>query len=58
MLGLNKLGKASNRLVSTFETKVREGQQHLEKLLGDTGVVDHAKYRGPHGQDHRCINLR
>lgn len=43
MLGLNKLGKASNRLVSTFETKVREGQQHLEKLLGDTGVVDHAK---------------
>ena len=43
MLGLNKLGKTANRLVSAFETKVREGQQQLEKLLGDTGVMDHAK---------------
>jgi polyhydroxyalkanoate synthase len=43
MLGLDKFGKTANRLVSTFETKVREGQQHLEKLLGDTGVMDHAK---------------
>jgi len=43
MLGLNTLGKTANRLVSTFEEKVREGQQHLEKLLGDSGVMDHAK---------------
>ncbi|MDO6823445.1 alpha/beta hydrolase [Marinobacter sp. 1_MG-2023] len=43
MLGLNKLGKTANRLVSTFETKVRDGQQYLEKLVGDTGVMDHAK---------------
>ncbi|PCM45493.1 PHA/PHB synthase family protein [Marinobacter sp. ANT_B65] len=43
MLGLDKLGKTANRLASTFETKVREGQQHLEKLLGDTGVMDYAK---------------
>ncbi|RBW49881.1 PHA/PHB synthase family protein [Marinobacter sp. F3R11] len=43
MLGLDKLGKTANRLANTFETKVRDGQQYLEKLLGDTGVMDYAK---------------
>jgi len=43
MLGLDLLGKTTSRLVNTFETKVREGQQQLEKLLGDSGVMDAAK---------------
>src|SRR5690554_5455067 len=43
MLGLDLLGKKTNQLVGTFEKKVREGQKQLEKLLGDSGMMDAAK---------------
>ena len=43
MFGLDTLGKAVKQLVNRFETNVRQGQQQLEKLLGDAGVMDDAK---------------
>ena len=42
MFGLDTLGKAVGQLVNVFETNVRQGQQQLEKLLGDAGVLDDA----------------
>lgn len=42
MLGLNTFGKAANTLVNGFETNVRKAQQQLEKLLGESGVMDAA----------------
>ena len=42
MFGLDTLGKAVGQLVNGFETNVRQGQQQLEKALGDAGVLDAA----------------
>lgn len=43
MLGMDTLGKTVSQLVNQFETNVRQGQQSLEKWLGETGVMDDAK---------------
>ncbi|MCL7945764.1 class I poly(R)-hydroxyalkanoic acid synthase [Marinobacter sp. ATCH36] len=43
MLGMDTLGKTVSQLVNRFESNVRQGQQSLEKWLGDTGVMDDAK---------------
>src|SRR6056297_1547540 len=42
MFGLDTLGKVASHLVNGFETNVRQGQQQLEKMLGDAGVLDDA----------------
>lgn len=43
MFGLDFISKTTNQLVKTFEDNVRQGQQQLENLLGDTGMIDDAK---------------
>jgi len=43
MLGLDFLNKTATQLVKTFEDNVRQGQQQLEKLLADTGMVEETK---------------
>ncbi|MFN2362353.1 MAG: PHA/PHB synthase family protein [Marinobacter sp.] len=43
MLGMDTLGKTISQLVNRFESNVRQGQQGLEKWLGDSGVMDDAK---------------
>lgn len=42
MFGLDTLGKAASQLVDALESQIRQGQQQLEKLLGDAGVLDEA----------------
>ncbi|WP_372964589.1 PHA/PHB synthase family protein [Marinobacter sp.] len=43
MLGLNFFGKTADQFLKTFEPRIRESQQQIEKLLGDTGMMDYAK---------------
>ena len=39
MFGLDFVSKTATHLVKTFEDNVRQGQQQLEKWLGDTGMM-------------------
>lgn len=43
MLGMDLLRKTANQLVGTFETNVRQGQEQLEKWLGDNGIMEDTK---------------
>ncbi|MBN7769461.1 class I poly(R)-hydroxyalkanoic acid synthase [Marinobacter daepoensis] len=43
MFGLEFISKTASQLVNRFETNVRQGQQQLEKWLGDTGLIDDTK---------------
>src|SRR5690554_1141557 len=43
MFGLDFVSKTATHLVKTFEDNVRQGQQQLEKWLGDTGMMEHTK---------------
>lgn len=43
MLGLDFISKTANQLVKSVEGNIRQGQQQVEKLLGDTGMIDDAK---------------
>ncbi|MDK9557524.1 class I poly(R)-hydroxyalkanoic acid synthase [Marinobacter sp. M216] len=42
MFGLDLLSKTTSHLINGFETNFRQGQQQLEKWLGDSGVMDDA----------------
>ncbi|MGQ7300208.1 PHA/PHB synthase family protein [Marinobacter nauticus] len=43
MFGLDFVSKTATNLVKTFEDNVRQGQQQLEKWLGDTGMMEDTK---------------
>src|SRR5690606_5706033 len=43
MFGLDFVSKTATHLVKTFEDNVRQGQQQLEKWLGDTGMMEDTK---------------
>ncbi|WP_286714306.1 class I poly(R)-hydroxyalkanoic acid synthase [Marinobacter sp. tcs-11] len=43
MFGLDFVSKTVTNLVKTFEDNVRQGQQQLEKWLGDTGMMEDTK---------------
>nr|AIU99578.1 PHA synthase [uncultured bacterium] len=43
MFGLDFVSKTATHLVRTFEDNVRQGQQQLEKWLGDTGMMEDTK---------------
>nr|BBJ03656.1 class I poly(R)-hydroxyalkanoic acid synthase [Marinobacter nauticus] len=43
MFGLDLVSKTATQWVKAFDDNVRQGQQQLEKWLGDTGLVDDTK---------------